>query len=51
MGDVLIPMGIGIDGVLFIQRRQDAGVSVALLKCRWLGACDGNRAEKYPYGK
>jgi hypothetical protein len=21
------------------------------LKCRWLGACDGNRAEQYPDGK
>ncbi len=49
MGDALIPMGIGIDGVLFIQRRQGAGGSVALLKCRRLGSRDGNRAEKYPY--
>jgi len=49
MGDALIPMDIIINVVLFIQRRQGAGGSVALLKCRRLGGRDGNRAEKYPY--
>ncbi|MEK6804146.1 MAG: hypothetical protein AABZ34_16020 [Nitrospirota bacterium] len=51
MGDTLIPMGIGIDGVLLIQRRQGTGGPVPLLKDRWLGAGDGNRAYERPCGK
>ncbi|HRB15256.1 MAG TPA: hypothetical protein PK224_05670 [Nitrospira sp.] len=44
MGDTFVSMRVGVDGVLLTQRSQGAGGPVPLLKDRWLGASDGNRA-------
>lgn len=44
MGDTLVSMCVGVDGVLPTQWSQGAGGPVPLLKDRWLGAGEGNRA-------